>query len=68
MFYVFSFPPGVYVGTFNLIVSIPGPSILTLNIFQNEMMSFIQQYSINEDLISEIEKLQEENKRLKRIF
>ena len=26
---VFSFPPGVYVGTFNLLASIPGPSILT---------------------------------------
>ena len=30
MFYVFSFPPGVYVVTLNLIASIPGPSILTL--------------------------------------
>ena len=29
MFYVFSFPPGVYVGTLNLIASVPGPSILT---------------------------------------
>ena len=29
MFYVFSFPPGVYVGTLNLIASIPGPSVLT---------------------------------------
>ena len=29
-FYVFSFPPGVYVGTLDLIASIPGPSILTL--------------------------------------
>ena len=28
--YVFSFPPGVYVGTFDLIASIPGPFILTL--------------------------------------
>ena len=27
VFYVFSFPPGVYVGTLNLIASIPGPSI-----------------------------------------
>ena len=27
--YVFSFPPAVYVGTLNLIASIPGPSILT---------------------------------------
>ena len=27
-----SFPPDVYVGTSNLIASIPGPSILTLNI------------------------------------
>ena len=39
MFYVFSFPPGVYVavGTLNLIASIPGPSILTLlvSIFKN---------------------------------
>ena len=32
MFYVFSFPPTVYVGTLNLIASIPGPSILTLDI------------------------------------
>ena len=30
VFDVFSFPPGVYVGTLNLIASIPGPSILTL--------------------------------------
>ena len=30
LFYVFYFPPGVYVGAFNLIASIPGPSILTL--------------------------------------
>ena len=29
MLYVFSFPPTVYVGTLNLIASIPGPSILT---------------------------------------
>ena len=29
MFYVFSFPPAVYVGTLDLIASIPGPSILT---------------------------------------
>ena len=28
--YVVSFPPGVYVGTLNLIASIPGPSILIL--------------------------------------
>ena len=31
MFYVFSFPHVVYVGTLNLIASIPGPSILTFN-------------------------------------
>ena len=30
VFYVFSFPPAVYVGTLNLIASIPGLSILTL--------------------------------------
>ena len=30
MCYVFSYPPGVHVGTLNLIASIPGPSILTL--------------------------------------
>ena len=29
VFYVFSFLPAVYVGTLNLITSIPGPSILT---------------------------------------
>ena len=32
VFYVFSIPPGVYVGTLNLIASIPGPSILTFHI------------------------------------
>ena len=32
VFCVFSFPPAVYVGTLNLIASIPGPSILTLKI------------------------------------
>ena len=30
VFYVFSFPRGVHVGTLNLIASIPDPSILTL--------------------------------------
>ena len=30
VFYVFSYPPAVNVGTLNLIASIPGPSILTL--------------------------------------
>ena len=30
VFYVFSFPPGVFVGTLNLIASMPDPSILTL--------------------------------------
>ena len=33
MFCVFSFLPGVYVGTLNLIALIPGPSILTLCLF-----------------------------------
>ena len=33
VFYVFSFPPTVYVGTLNLIASIPGPSILTLHVW-----------------------------------
>ena len=28
MFYAFSFPAGVYIGTLNLIASIPDPSIL----------------------------------------
>ena len=31
VFCVFSFPPAVYVGTINLIASIPGPSILTFD-------------------------------------
>ena len=31
VFYVF-FPPGVYVGTLNLIASIPGPSVLTFHL------------------------------------
>ena len=30
MFYAFSFPPGVFVGTQNLFASISGPSLLTL--------------------------------------
>ena len=30
IFYAFSFPPGVYFGTLNLIASIPDPSILPL--------------------------------------
>ena len=34
LFSVFSFPPGVYVGALNLIASIPGPYILTLNAFK----------------------------------
>ena len=29
MFYAFAFPPGVYVGTLNLIASVSGLSILT---------------------------------------
>ena len=29
VFYVFSFPPGVYVGASNVIARIPGPSVLT---------------------------------------
>ena len=29
VFYVFTFPPAVYVGTLNLIASIPDPSVLT---------------------------------------
>ena len=32
-FFFFYFPAGVYVGTLNLITSIPDPSILTLYIF-----------------------------------
>ena len=32
MFHVFSFSPGVYVGTLNLIAPIPGPSILTFQV------------------------------------
>ena len=32
IFYVLSFPPAVYVGTLNLIASIPDPSILNFHI------------------------------------
>ena len=32
VFYVFSFPPTVYVRTLNLIALIPGPSILTFHV------------------------------------
>ena len=42
MFYVFSFPAGVYVGTFNLIASIPGPSFLT----SDEKKSLTNLYSM----------------------
>ena len=35
IFYVFSFPPGVFDGTLNLIASIPGPSILS---FQSQAL------------------------------
>ena len=34
VFYIFSLPPGVYVGALNLIELIPGPSILTFQLFQ----------------------------------
>ena len=43
VFYVFSFPAGVYVGTLNLIVSIPDPSILTLIMD----VSLISSYTVN---------------------
>ena len=33
VFYVFSLTPGVYVGTLNLIASIPGTSILTFQTY-----------------------------------
>ena len=46
MFYVFSFPPGVYVGTFDLIASISGPSILTLRRIELKSMH-IRRYVIN---------------------
>ena len=46
VFYVFSFPPGVYVGTLNLIASIPGPSILTLSINLHEHVCFDDRYKI----------------------
>ena len=34
--YVFSFPAGVYVGTLNLIASIPDPSILTIHVYREQ--------------------------------
>ena len=37
VFYVFSFPPSVYVGALDLIASIPGPSILTCMIVSRLM-------------------------------
>ena len=40
VFYVFSFPPAVYVGTINLIASIPGPSILTFARVCNHVTDF----------------------------
>ena len=41
---------------------------VTIILFQAEMTTLLQQYSVNNDLISEIERLQDENRRLKRIF
>ena len=39
VFYVFSFPAGVYVGTLNLIASIPDPHILTIHIYNHNIQS-----------------------------
>ena len=39
VFYVFSLPPAVYVGTLNFIASIPGPSILTLIILRKSLFT-----------------------------
>ena len=41
---------------------------VTIILFQAEMTTLLQHYSVNNDLISEIERLQDENRRLKRIF
>lgn len=35
------------------------------SLFQNEIHSLIEKYSVNESLVEEIEKLREENRRLK---
>ena len=42
MFYVFSFQSAVYIGTLNLIESIPGPSILTLQIKKNLYIKWVR--------------------------
>lgn len=34
-------------------------------LFQNEIHSLIERYSVNESLVEEIERLKEENRRLK---
>lgn len=34
-------------------------------VFQNEIHSLIERYSVNESLVEEIERLKEENRRLK---
>ena len=45
VFYVFSFPPAVYVGTLNLIASIPGPSVLILFYMgKSENYGFFENY------------------------
>ena len=49
MFYVFSLPPAVYVGSVNLIASIPGPSILNLLV---SIMHVIDYYNVEENNIN----------------
>ena len=48
MFNVFSFPPGDYVGTLNLITSVPSPSILTLQGYTYVFLFLLQNIDCGE--------------------
>ena len=48
VFYVFSFPAGVYFGTLNLCASIPDPSVLALHmIIHLRIVGIIQEHELS---------------------
>ena len=63
LFYVFSLSPGVYVGTLNLIASIPGPEVIKLfSISAQLSMKF--QLLINVEIIKISEKFRFKTQKL----
>ena len=66
VFYVFFFPPGVYVGTLNLIASIPGPSILALHLLWSLNFKTILCISLiqEEQMSADVKKRKRINERL----